>query len=140
VRSPILASLERAGLGGLALRERWARSAAMSGAWEQAASMLERLMFERSTPTERAEAARLALVIHRDERHDPGAAGAAAKVLLEVVPADPEALDLVISGVLPPSLSGELLALGKSALIRHRARIDRCRCAATTVERGRAAG
>jgi hypothetical protein len=80
--------------------------------------MLERLMFERATPAERAEAARLALVIHRDERHDPGAAGGAARVLLEIMPDDPEALDLAISGALAPSLAGELLAIGKSALIR----------------------
>jgi cellulose synthase operon protein C len=112
----ILHGLERAGLTTLAVRERLARSAAKAGAWDQAVAVLERLMFERETPEERAEAARLALAIHRDRRGDPAAAGQAAKVLLSLVPADAEALDLVASGVLPEPLASELLAIGKADL------------------------
>jgi hypothetical protein len=113
----ILARLERAGLATVAARERWARAAARSGAWSEAAGLFERLMFERSTPEERAEAARLALSIRRDELDDPGAAGPAAKVLLELVPGDPEAIDLALSGFLPSELASELLGNGRNALV-----------------------
>jgi predicted Zn-dependent protease len=112
----ILAILERAGLATLAVRERFARSAAKAGDWDQAVSVLERLMFERKAPEERAEAARLALVIHRDRRNDPAAAGLAAKVLLGLLPDDAEVLDLVLTGVFPEPLASELLAIGKTAL------------------------
>jgi lipopolysaccharide biosynthesis regulator YciM len=113
----ILIELDRAGLGSLSLRERLARSAAKSGAYADAAEMFERLMFERGTAAERAEAARLALVIHRDELGAPAAAATAVQVLLELIPNDPEALDLVLSGVLDPELAGRLLAAGKSELV-----------------------
>jgi hypothetical protein len=118
----ILSVLERAGLTTLAVRERFARSAAKAGAWDKAVAVLERLMFERKAPEERAEAARLALVIHRDRRHDPAAAGLAAKVLIGLLPDDAEALDLVLSGVFPEPLASELLALGKTALASSTAR------------------
>lgn len=114
----ILTGLERAGLGSLALRERLARSAGRAGASADAAAMFERLMIERETPAERAEAARLALAIRRDELGTPGAAGPAVKVLLELMPTDPEALDLVLSGALSPELTQELLRAGKHELIR----------------------
>jgi cellulose synthase operon protein C len=114
----ILARLEQSGLGDLGVRERLARAAAKSGAWDEAAALFERLMLERLTPEERAEAARLALVIQRDERHDPRAAGPAARVLLELVPTDPEAIDLALSGALEPALAGELCARARSALVR----------------------
>jgi len=114
----ILASLEANGLGDIAVRERQARSAASAGAWSDAAALFERLMSERERPEERAEAARLALVIHRDQRLDPGAAGLAVRSLLGLLPTDPEALDLVLSGALDPALSRELLAAARGALIR----------------------
>lgn len=114
----ILAHLEAAGLDNLAVRERHARAAANAGAWTEAATLFERLMHERTTPEQRAEAARLALVIHRDRRHEPAAAGGAAKVLLAIHPSDPEALDLVLSGALEPGLTRELLAAERAALIR----------------------
>jgi tetratricopeptide (TPR) repeat protein len=114
----IASQLERADLANCEVRERLARAAAKSGAWHEAARLFEGLMHERATPEERAEAARLALVIHRDERHDPRAAGAAAKVLLELVPGDAEALDLALSGALEPELARELLSNGRSALAR----------------------
>jgi hypothetical protein len=114
----IASQLERAGLANTEVRERLARAAAKSGAWDEAAGLFERLMHERATAEDRAEAARLALVIHRDERQDPHAAGSAAKVLLELVPGDGEALDLALSGALDSELSRELLSDGKSALVR----------------------
>jgi tetratricopeptide (TPR) repeat protein len=114
----IAGELERTGLADLAVRERRARAAAKSGAWDIAAELFEQLMFERATPAERAEAARLALVIQRDERRDPGAAGPAAQILLELVPGDAEALDLVLSGALEPELTRDLLTRGRGDLIR----------------------
>jgi hypothetical protein len=79
--------------------------------------VLEQLMFERNTSEERVEAARLALAIHRDRRHDARAAGPAAEVLLSVLPDDAEALDLALSGSLDPQLTHKLLGIGRSALI-----------------------
>jgi tetratricopeptide (TPR) repeat protein len=114
----VLLSLHRAGLSQLSLRERLARSAAKSQAWDDAVIVLEQLMFERITPEERAEAARLALAIHRDRRHDPRSAGRAARVLLQLLPEDAEALDLALTGVFEPELTRELLALGRDALIQ----------------------
>jgi tetratricopeptide (TPR) repeat protein len=118
----ILGALEAEGLSNLALRERQARSAASAGAWSEAAGLFERLMHERTQPEERAEAARLALVIHRDHRHDPGAAGAAVQALLGIVPSDAEALDLVLSGALERPLANELLLGARSELIRSTSR------------------
>jgi hypothetical protein len=118
----ILGIVEHAGLTTLAVRERFARSAAKAGAWDQAVTVLERLMFERKEPEERAEAARLALVIHRDRRAAPAAAGLATKVLLGLLPDDAEALDLVLSGVFPEPLASELLSIGKTALASSTAR------------------
>lgn len=114
----LLARLERAGLATVAVRERWARAAARSGAWGEAAGLFERLMVERATPAERAEAARLALTIRRDELNDPAAAGPAAQALLDIVPGDAEALDLALSGQLPSDLARELLASGRNALVQ----------------------
>jgi hypothetical protein len=113
----VLANLQHAGLDSVGVRERLSRSAAKSGAWDEAVSALEQLMFERDTALGRAEAARLALAIHRDRRHDPGSAGRAAKVLLGILPGDEEALDLVLSGVLDQQLTLELLALGREVLV-----------------------
>jgi hypothetical protein len=118
----VLGALEAEGLANVALRERQARSAASAGAWSEAASLFERLMHERTRPEERAEAARLALVIHRDRRHDPGAAGAAVTVLLGILPTDAEALDLVLSGALERPLANELLLAARSELIRSMSR------------------
>lgn len=113
----VLLVLHRAGLSTLPVRERLARAAAKSAAWDDAVVVLEQLMRERNTPEERAEAARLALAIHRDRRLDPRAAGPAAQVLLEVFPHDPEALDLVLGGSLEPQLTQELLGIGRRALV-----------------------
>ncbi len=115
----ILQSLHQAGLSTLAVRERLARAAAKSGNWDEAAAMLEQLMFERVTAEERGEAARLALAIHRDRRAAAAAAGRAAETLLSLLPHDAEALDLVLSGVLDAELTGRLLRAGQAALQQH---------------------
>ncbi len=114
----VLLTLHRAGLSTLPVRERLARAAAKSEAWDEAVVVLEQLMFERTTLEQRAEAARLALAIHRDRRHEPRSAGHAAEVLLGALPGDAEALDLALSGALEPVLSRKLLVDGKSALAR----------------------
>lgn len=118
----VLLILHRASLGTLAVRERLARSAAKAGAWDDAVTVLEQLMFERETDAERTEAARLALAIHRDQRGDARSAGRAAEALLSIDPRDPEALDLVLSGALEPVMADALLRQGQTALASHVAR------------------
>ncbi len=113
----VLSSLYRAGLSTLPVRERLARSAAKAEAWDDAVSVLEQLMYERTTSAERAEAARLALAIHRDRRGDPRSAGHAAEVLLASIPHDAEALDLALSGALDRHSTDKLLGIGRSALV-----------------------
>lgn len=112
----VLLVLHRAGLSTLPVRERLARAAAKSDAWDDAVLVLEQLMFERNTDEEKAEAARLALAIHRDRRHSPRSAGPAAEVLLSILPGDAEALDLALSGSLDPQLTEKLLGMGRKAL------------------------
>ncbi|HKO95228.1 MAG TPA: tetratricopeptide repeat protein, partial [Polyangiaceae bacterium] len=112
----VLLSLHRAGLSTLPVRERLARAAAKSESWDDAVIVLEQLMFERSTPEERAEAARLALAIHRDRRHDVRSAGHAVEALLTHLPHDAEALDLALGGELDPELTDRLLRQGEQAL------------------------
>jgi len=112
----VLLGLHRAGLSTLPVRERLARAAAKSESWDDAVIVLEQLMFERSTPEERAEAARLALAIHRDRRHDVRSAGHATEALLTHLPHDAEALDLALGGELDPALTDRLLRQGEQAL------------------------
>ncbi|MEY4548761.1 MAG: hypothetical protein RL685_4956, partial [Pseudomonadota bacterium] len=112
----VLLALHRAGLSTLAVRERLARAAAKSGNWDEAVKVLEQLMFERATAEERAEAARLALAIHRDGRKDARAASHAVQTLLALLPHDAEALDLVLSDELDPELTASLLRAGQRAL------------------------
>jgi hypothetical protein len=112
----VLLTLHRAGASTLAVRERLARAAAKSGNWDEAVVVLEQLMFERATPEERAEAARLALAIHRDRRGDAQAAGRAVEALLALIPYDAEALDLALSGALDAQLTDKLLPASQAAL------------------------
>src|SRR5690606_20549988 len=84
----------------LPVRERLAKTAASCGDWENATRVLEQLMHERDTHAGRVEAARLALAIQRDELGNPPAAKDAVKSLLDELPADGEALELVLNGVL----------------------------------------
>ncbi len=91
----VLLSIHRAGISTLPVRERLARAAARGGSWTDATTILEELMLERPEPVGRAEAARLAIAIHRDRLGSPQSARAAIERLLEEVPSDPEGLDML---------------------------------------------
>ncbi len=112
----VLANLHRANLSTLAVRERLARAAARAESWLQATEALELLMNERDSSAGRVQAARLAMVIHRDRLHDVARAEAAATRLLEELPEDGEALDLVLSDAFPKSATRSLLENGLSRL------------------------
>lgn len=114
----VLMALHRSGHSTLPVRERLARAAAKLEAWDVATGVLEELMNERAESDGRAEAARLALVIHRDSRARPADAAAAAERLLTEIPGDAEALDLVLAGVLPPDRAARLLRDGREVLVR----------------------
>jgi tetratricopeptide (TPR) repeat protein len=92
----VLLSLHHAKLSTLPVRERLARSAARTGAWNEATAMLEELMNERAEAAGRIEAARLAMTIHRDRLAHPQGAAAAIVKLLQESPADGEALDMLL--------------------------------------------
>ncbi len=92
----VLLALHQAKLSTLPVRERLARAAARTGAWNEATSMLEELMTERADAQGRAEAARLAMSIHRDRLGRPQGAAAAIVKLLEESPADGEALEMLL--------------------------------------------
>jgi hypothetical protein len=114
----VLVGLHDAGLGTLQVRERLARAAAKTGAWQRAASTFELVMNERDTSVGRAEAARLAMAIRRDRLSDAKSAkNAVAKLLLEV-PGDGDGLDLVLDGVFDKPFSRPLLERGRDALQR----------------------
>ena len=100
----ILLAMHKAGISDPSLRERIARAAAKSGAWKEAVAVLEKLMFERKSDEERAEAARMALAIYRDKLEEPQAAGQVVQVLLGLLPTDAETIELVASGALEPQL------------------------------------
>ena len=117
----ILTSLHSEGLTTLPVRERLARSAARNEDWDAATSILEELMNERPTKEGRIEAARLAMVIHRDRRKKPTAAVRSLAKLLDEVPTDPEALDLLLATELPAPLRDPLVLAAKEAL---RAELD----------------
>ncbi len=112
----VLDGLYRAGLSTLPVRERLARAAAKTQSWQKATEVLEQLMAERDTKEGRIEAARLAMVIHRDRLDEPSGAGDAAARLLLEAPDDGEALDLVLSGALP-QVEAPLLRAGQDALV-----------------------
>jgi len=112
----VLANLHKSGLGTLPVRERLARAAARAEAWEQATEALESLMTERDTSAGRAEAARLAMVIHRDRLNDTAAAELATGQLLREVPDDGEALDLVLGEAFSRQASLPLLERGLARL------------------------
>jgi cellulose synthase operon protein C len=92
----VLLSLHQARLSTLPVRERLARAAARTGAWNEATKMLEELMNERTDAQGRIEAARLAMTIHRDRLERPQGAGSAIARLLQESPADGEAIDLLL--------------------------------------------
>ncbi|MEZ4227392.1 MAG: tetratricopeptide repeat protein [Polyangiaceae bacterium] len=113
----VLRQLHGTGLSTLPVRERLARLAAKLEAWEDATQVLQQLMVERDTSSSRVEAARLAMAIHRDRRHAPAEARAAVEKLLGEVPDDGEALDLVLSGVMPGAVAQTLLARGRDTIV-----------------------
>ncbi|MBX3127474.1 MAG: tetratricopeptide repeat protein [Polyangiaceae bacterium] len=113
----VLESIYQTGLSTLPVRERLARLAAKLGAWQRATTVLEQLMHERDTSESRIEAARLAMVIHRDRLQAPAGAGPAVEKLLEEAPEDGEALELVIQGVLPADRTRRALERGRAAIV-----------------------
>lgn len=108
----VLANLHKSGLSTLPVRERLARAAARAEAWDQATEALELLMRERETSAGRAEAARLAMVIYRDRLDQKGRAEAATQQLLQEIPDDGEALDLVLGEAFPRASAVPLLERG----------------------------
>ena len=112
----VLANLHRARLSTLAVRERLARAAARAESWAQATEALELLMNERDSSAGRIEAARLAMVIHRDRLNDNARAEAATARLLSELPDDGEALDLVLSDAFPKRATVPLLERGLVSL------------------------
>jgi hypothetical protein len=113
----VLLALDAAGLSTLPVRERLARVAAKAEAWPAATRVLEQLMQERDTSKGRAEAARLAVAIHRDRLSNPAGAQAAAQKLLQEIPGDPEGLDLMMSGSFPENFARPLLGVGLAAVV-----------------------
>lgn len=115
----ILLALNRAGLSTAQLRERLAKAAAANQAWPEAVSVLETLMTERKQSAGRIEAARLAMAICRDKIQDPSAAERSVAKLLDEVPQDAEALDLVIrhEDVGNPTWRAQTFARARKALV-----------------------
>jgi tetratricopeptide (TPR) repeat protein len=113
----VLLSLHHAKLSTLPVRERLARAAARTGAWNEATAMLEELMNERAEVQGRIEAARLAMSIHRDRLgHPQGAVPAIVKLLWES-PADGEALDMALETEQPRNVREQLLENARRALL-----------------------
>lgn len=92
----VLNALHDEGLSTLPVRERLARAAARTGAWDDATRILEELMHERPTPEGRVEAARLAAAIHRDRIGEPFGAMRALEKLLQEIPGDAEGVDALL--------------------------------------------
>ncbi len=113
----VLLSVHKAKISTLPVRERLARAAARTGSWNEATTILEELMVERPDPAGRAEAARLAIAIHRDRLKNLQEAEAAIAKLLEEVPADAEALDMLRLTDHPIDVRAQLLANARSALL-----------------------
>jgi cellulose synthase operon protein C len=113
----VLVKLHAARLTTLPVRERLARAAARTGSWREATAILEELMLERPEREGRVEAARLAVAIYRDRMLAPQGALAAVTKLLEELPGDGEALDVVM--MLDPTIRQRvpLLERGRDALL-----------------------
>jgi tetratricopeptide (TPR) repeat protein len=114
----LLISLHRAGLSTLPVRERLARAAAKTGSWDEATAILEVLMKERPEAQGRIDAARLAMVIHRDRLDNPQGAAAAIVKILDESPADPEALGMFLTTNHPEAVRSRLLAAARTTLVR----------------------
>lgn len=112
----VLLSIHRAGISTMPVRERLARAAARGAAWGDATRILEELMLERPDSAGRAEAARLAMAIHRDRLGAPQSAAAATVALLEEVPGDPEGLEMLRQTTHPSEVRVRLLSSAREAL------------------------
>lgn len=113
----VLVRLHKDGLSTLPVRERLAKAAAKTGAWEAATAILEQLMEEREDREGRIEAARLAMAIHRDKLQEPLGALAATGRLLDESPDDGEALDLVLTTSFDPEFRSRMLGRGKKTIV-----------------------
>ena len=113
----VLLALQRPELSTLPVRERLARAAARTGAWNEATAILEELMFERPEVQGRIEAARLAIAIHRDRLNHPQGAAAAIAKLLEENPTDGEALDILLATDHPREIRTRLLRNARAGLV-----------------------
>lgn len=113
----VLQGLHAAGLSTLPVRERLAKVAARCKDWASSTQVLEQLMTERDSAEGRVEAARLAMVIHRDQLARPGGAAKAVACLLSEAPDDGEALELVLSDILEDHETIEFLERGQAQLI-----------------------
>jgi predicted Zn-dependent protease len=113
----ILRQLCDAGIANLAVRERIVRLCGQLEEWPLAIENLNELTLERSEPEGRIAAARLAIAIHRDRLDALAGAVDAVQALLREAPEDAEALDFVLSGVLPEEIGQRLLREGKEALL-----------------------
>jgi len=118
----VLVGLHKAGLSTLPVRERLAKSAAQTGAWEEAVQILEHLMDEREDSAGRGEAARLAMAIYRDKIVEPIRAEKATGHLLNEVPDDGEALDLVLTTGFDAGFRTKMLGRGKAHLVQRLAK------------------
>ncbi len=114
----VLAALHGAGLSTLPVRERLAKVATKANAFEQAVEVLELLMNERDSREGRIQAARLALAIYRDKLKRPKNAQKSVEKLLAEAPDDAEAIDLVLTGVLPEPIARPLLARAQATLVQ----------------------
>ncbi len=113
----VLVQLHKEGLSTLPVRERLARAAARTGSWAEATGMLETLMNERETASGRVDAARLAMAIWRDKVQKPESALQAVTRLIEEVPDDPEALELILGTGFSESFRSSALARGKQRMV-----------------------
>lgn len=113
----VLAMMHGAGLSTQPIRERLAKVAAKVGAWDQATSILEQLMRERDKKDGRVEAARLAMAIYTDKLRKPLRAEAAVAKLLEEVPDDGEAVDLVLTTGFDSTFRSRALGRAKSTIV-----------------------
>lgn len=113
----ILLALHRAKLSSLPVRERLARAAARTGSWQEAATILEELMHERSESAGRAEAAALAMAIRRDRLNDAQGAKDAVIKVLEETPGNGDAIDLLLTIEVDPETRSTLLQKARAGLV-----------------------
>lgn len=114
----ILLALHREGHSTEALRERLSGLAIRTHAFPLAVELLEILMSERDSSDGRADAARLALVLCRDQLQTPERATAAVERLLSELPGDEEALDLILTGCFEHDITERWLRPAESLIRR----------------------